>query len=282
MHGLIGQTGDVGMEVWTLRRHGLHEGVLVLHPARHQRQVDVPQCRHPAAGRAEQQALCRRRAVDQVFRRTEVFGNQFALGLADRLQQVSGQKAVLGHHRRGQCQFGGAAADQVEVGGFLRAVGEQLEKTGVIDAVKIIVGTVHIERGMGDGAATHIQHIGQALAGGGVQRLVHEGDTLRRREIGRPQTGHRQTGGDCRCRVFGFRLDKDQRSAGDIDMAVRRLLGPVLPHLRRWRDRVGAGGVGCLALAQDHRGIAIHGHAFARISVADFFCRLFSLDAKHD
>jgi hypothetical protein len=46
---------------------------------------------------------------------------------------------------------------------------------------------------------------------------------------------------------------------------LRDLLGPVLAHLRRRRDRVGAGGVGGLALDVDHGGIAVDRIAHAGV-----------------
>ena len=64
--------------------------------------------------------------------------------------------------------------------------------------------------------------------------------------------GHRGGG------VLALGLDEDQRPAGDVDVAGGRGLGPVLAHLGRGRDRVGAGGVGRLALAHDDGGVAVH------------------------
>ncbi len=50
-----------------------------------------------------------------------------------------------------------------------------------------------------------------------------------------------------------------------FEMAIGDLLGPIFAHLRGRRDRIGASGIGCLALAHDDGGIAIHRHARAGV-----------------
>ena len=129
--------------------------------------------------------------------------------------------------------------NDIEIGRTLRPIAHHLEKTGVIDTVVIIMGTVNIEARLGDGATADIEHIGEVFAHRRIERLVHKGDTLRRGEVGRTQTGHGEAGGHRRCGVLTLRLDKDQRTAGDIDMALGRLFGPVLAHLGGGGDGVG-------------------------------------------
>ena len=46
---------------------------------------------------------------------------------------------------------------------------------------------------------------------------------------------------------------------------LRHCLGPVLAHLRRRRDRVGARGIGCFALDMNDGGVAVDGLTHARI-----------------
>src|SRR3989344_259567 len=70
--------------------------------------------------------------------------------------------------------------------------------------------------------------------------------------------------------MLAFRLDENQRTFGDIDMTLADFLGPVFTHLGGRRDRIGAGGVAGLALAHDHRGVAVHGGAHARIFETGF------------
>jgi hypothetical protein len=206
-----------------------------------------------------------RRRVDEVVRLAEVFGHQLALGQAHRLDQVGGEEAVLADDGRRQRQLGGLARDEVEVGGALGVLRHHLDEAGVVDAVVVVVAAVHVEAGLGDGAAAHVEHVGQPLADGGVERLVHEGDALRRREVGGAQAGHRHAGGDAGGGVLGLRLDEDQRAVGDVEVALGDGLGPVFAHLRRGRDGIGAGGVGRLALDVDHGGVAVDRVAHARV-----------------
>ena len=264
-HALLGQRLDRVEEVRPLRGDGLHVGVLVLHRARQQRHVDVPDRRHAAALRAVDHGLRRRRRVDQVVRTAEVLGDELALGDARRLDQVGRQEAVLADDGRGQRQLGELARDQVQVGGLGGALGHHLDEAGVVDAVVVVVAGVHVQAGLGDRAAAHVQHVGQALADRRVQRLVHEGDALARREVGRAQAGHRHAGGDAGGGVLGLGLDEDQRPVGDVQVAGGHFLRPVLAHLRRRRDRVGAGGVGGLALDHDDGGVAVDGVADAGV-----------------
>jgi len=97
----------------------------------------------------------------------------------------------------------------------------------------------------------------QVQVGRRIERLVHEGHALRRGEIGRTQTGHRHAGGDAGCGVLGLGLDEDQRLVGDVEVALGDFLRPVFAHLRRGRDRVGAGGIRRLALDVDHGRVAV-------------------------
>jgi hypothetical protein len=180
------------------------------------------------------------------------------------LDQVRREKAVLRHDARRERQFRDAVRDEVEVGGLLRVRGEELEETGVVDAVVIVVSRVHVQRGLGHRARADVQHVGQPLAHGRVERLVHVGDALPGGEVRGPQAGHRQARGHRRRRVLALGLDEDQRAARDVDVALGHRLGPVLAHLCRGRDRVGAGGVAGLALAVDHGAVAVHRRGHAR------------------
>ena len=265
VHHLVGDAGDVLEEVRALRGHRLHVGVLVLHGAGLQRVVHAPHLGHAAALVAVDHLLRGGRAVDDVIGATAEFLDQLALGHHQRLDQVGGQKAVLSDRRRGQRQLGDLATDQVQVGCLLGVGTEDLEEAGVVDAMVIIVAAMHVQRGLGDRAGADVQHIRQALADRRVQRLVHEGDALRRRKVGGAQAAHRHAGGDRGCGVFGFGLDEDQRLARDIHMTLGGFLRPVLTHLRGRGDRVGAGGIRGLALAHDHGAVAVHRHADTRV-----------------
>jgi hypothetical protein len=79
---------------------------------------------------------------------------------------VGGEEAVLADDRRRQRQLGDLAPDQVEVGGLGGVLGHHLDEAGVVHAVVVVVAGMHVQRGLGDGAAAHVEHVGQALADG--------------------------------------------------------------------------------------------------------------------
>jgi hypothetical protein len=133
-----------------------------------------------------------------------------------------------------------------------------LKESRVVDAVVVVVAGVDVQGRLGHRAATHVQNVGQALAGGRVERLVHVSDALAGREIGRAQTGHRKSRSDRRSSVLSFRFDEDQRTAGDVDVTICRFFGPILAHLRRWGDGIRARRVSRFALTHDDGGIAVH------------------------
>ncbi len=271
--GLVRQRLDVVEEVRPLRGHALHVGILVLHRAGQHGIVHRPQFRDAAALVAVDDPLRRSRGVDDVVGTAEVLGDQLALGHHQRLDQVRGQEAVLGHDTRGQRQLGDAVRHDVQVGHALCVLGHHLEEARVVNAVVVVMARVHVQRGLGHGPAADIQNIGQALADRCVQVLVHVGDALSRREVGGAQTGHRHAGGDGCRGMLAFRLDEDQRPAGDVDVPRRGRLGPEFAHLRGGRDRVGPGAVGRLALAHDDGGVAVHRRAHA--GILETFCLLF-------
>ena len=181
---------------------------------------------------------------------------------------MRGEEAVLGHGGGREGQFGDLARDEVQIRRTLGVAGEHLEEACVVDAVEIVMAAVHVEAGLGDGPAADVEHIGQALARGGVQGFVHEGHALGRGEIGGAQAGHAHARGDSGGGMLGFRLHEDQAAVGDVHMPFGHFLRPVFAHLGGGGDGVGAGGVGGLALAHDDGGVAIHGHAPA--GVLDF------------
>ena len=254
---LVRQRRDVVEEERPLRGHALHVAVLILHHPGHDRVVDVPQFRHPPPGVAEQHLLRRRRTGDHIFRPAEILGDQLALRRQQRFHQMGGEKPVLGDDAGIQRKLRGAVSDEVQVRGMLGVLGEQLKEAGVIDAMIVVVSGVDVQGCLGHGPATHVEHVGQPFAHRRVQGLVHVGDALPGGEVGRPQPGHGQAGGDRGGGVLAFRLDEDQRPAGDVQLACRGSRGPFLAHLGGWRDRVRAGGIAGGAFAGDHRAVAV-------------------------
>ncbi len=78
------------------------------------------------------------------------------------------KKTVLRNDGWRQREFRCLARHEIEVGGLLRILGHDLDEAGVIHAVIVIVATMHVERRLGNGAATHVEHVRQALAGRGI------------------------------------------------------------------------------------------------------------------
>ena len=265
VHHLVGDATDVFEEVRALGGNRLHVRVLVLYRAREHRVVDIPDLRYAPAFLAIYEPLRGCRAVDDVVGASEELLDQRALRHLQGLDQMRGQEAVLADCRRGQRQLGDLARDQVEIGRTLCVVGEYLEEAGVVDTVVVIMTTVHVERGLGDRTAADVEQVRQTLSDRRVQRLVHERHTLRRREVRGAQTGHRHAGGNRGRRMLGLGLDEHQRPAGDVDVPLGRLLRPVFPHLRGWRDRIGTRGIRRLAFAHDDGAVAVHRHAYTRV-----------------
>ncbi len=177
---------------------------------------------------AEDEPLRRRRRVDDVGRIAEVLLDQLALGQAQRLDHVAGEEAVLRDDARVERQLRDAVRDQVEVGGLLHVLREQLEEAGVVDRVIVVVAGVHVERVLGDGARRDVEHVGEPLADGGVERLVHVHDALPAREVRGAQARHAHAGGDRRGRVLALRLEEEQPAAVHVAACRRRRLPPTL------------------------------------------------------
>ena len=164
VHYLVGDCGEVIEKIGTLGDDRLHVGILILHRTGQYRVVDGPQFRDAPAGVTVQQALGRGGAVDNVVRSAQEFGDQFTLGDLQGFDQVSGQEAVLAHYRGGEREFRELAANQVQVRGLLGIPGHDLRETGVVDAMVVVMAAMDIEAGFGDGAAAHVEHIGQPFA----------------------------------------------------------------------------------------------------------------------
>ena len=129
----------------------------------------------------------------------------------------------------------------------------------------VVVAGVHVEGRLGHGARADVENVGQPLAGRRVERLVHVRDALSGGEVGGTHARHRHASGDGRRSMLAFGLDEDERPIRDVDVPGGGSLGPVLAHLRRRCDRVGACGITRFALAHDDRGVAIERCPRARV-----------------
>ncbi len=216
----------------------LSVGVLILHGAEDGGIVEVEQFGYSATGRAEDQALGRRRGIDVVCRVPEVLLDELTFGEQQGLDDVAGEKAVLRAEPGGERQLGDPVRDDREVGDVLNVLAEELEEAGVVDGVIVVVPGVYVEGLLGHGPSGHVQDISKALAGGGVQRLVHVGDALAAREVGRAEAGHAEAGGHGCCGVLPFGLEEDEAAAVHIGPARGGSRSPALAHLGRGSDGV--------------------------------------------
>ncbi len=252
------EVDDVVEVEGALRRDALGVAVLVLDDAEHRRVVEVEHLRDAPALVAEHEALRRRRRLDDVRRVAEVLPHQLPLRQAHRLDDVTRQEPVLRQHARGERQLGDAVRDQVEVGGLLRVLGEELEEPRVVDGVIVVVAGVDVQGVLRHRPAGDVQHVGEPLADRGVERLVHVGDALAAREVRRAQADHAHPGGDRRRGVLAFGLEEDELAAVDVRLAGGHRDGPPLAHLGRGGDRVRARRLAGRGLHLDDRRAPVH------------------------
>ena len=281
-HRLVRQSFDVVEVERTLRRYALHVAVLVLHGAEQRGVVQVEHLGNPPARVPERQLLGRRGRLDDVGRVAEVLLDQLALRESQRLDHVTGEESVLGHQPRVEGELGDPVRDQVEIGDALHVLGEQLEETGVIDGVVVVVPGVHVQRMLGHRARGDVQDVGQALSDGRVQRLVHVGDALAARKIRRAKPGHAHSGRDGGRCMFALGLEEQERASVDVQLPGGPRRGPSLAHLGRRRDRIRSGGLASGRFHLDHGFAAVHRSLYSRVPDLDrWSIRLLVLALDH-
>ena len=188
----------------------LHVVLLVLHRAEQHRVRQVDHLRHAAALRAEELALARGRAVDDVVGRAEVLANQLRLVLVERPLEVRREEAVLDVHARRQAELGHPPQDQRLVGGLLGVLAEDDDPAGVERAVDVVVAAVHVERVLGQRAGRDLEDHRRALAGRVVVLLDAVDDPLAGGEVDDALAAHRVGDRAALRRVLAFRLDGDR------------------------------------------------------------------------
>ena len=237
-HGLVGQRCDVVKEERPLRCHTLAVRVLILYHSDHRRIVDVEHLGYAASLLAKHPALGGCRRIDDVRRVAEIFLHAFPLREQSRLDHVCRQKAILSHDSRVQRQLGRSVCNKRQVAGFLNVLREKLEEPRVVNGVIVIMPRVNVQRMLGHRPGADVEHVGQPLSHGRIERLMHVGDALTAREIRGSQTGHAHTRRDSGGGVFAFGLEEDEFAAVDVALAHRHRLGPTLPHVRGRSDRI--------------------------------------------
>ena len=215
VHARVGDGRDVLEEVGPLRRRRLHVRVLVLDDARNQRGIDVPGARDAPPALTEEHRLRHRRRVDLIVGTAQEIGDQSRFRKAQRFDRLRRRRRVVPDQRRRQRQFGNPVCDQVEIGDFLDVARQQLDDAGVGDAVIVVVSIA----GMRSHApATDVQHVGQALAGRGVERFVQEGDAAAGGERTRAQSRQGEAGEHPGGGVFAFRMQDLRLTRGDREL----------------------------------------------------------------
>ena len=108
-------------EVVAARDDAVHVVFLILHRTEEDGVRQIHHLGHAAAGGSKENALRFRRAVDDVFRRAEVFADQFRLVLVEGALKVAGEEAIHDVHAGRERELGNAAEDEGLVGGLLGA-----------------------------------------------------------------------------------------------------------------------------------------------------------------
>ena len=241
LEGLVGEGENVVEVERSLGRDPLGITVLVLHHAEHRRIVEVEHLRDAASGVAEHHPLGRRGTGDPVGGIAQVGLDELALGEQERFDDVRGEEAVLGDDPRVERQFGDPVGDQVQVGRFLHILGEELEESGVVDGVIVVVSRVDIEGVLGHGPRRDVEHVGESLADRGIERLVHIGDALAAREVRGTEPRHRHPGGDGGRGVLSFRFEEEKPAPVDVELPVGHRGRPSFAHLGRGGDGIHTG-----------------------------------------
>ena len=165
-------------------------------------------------------------------------GQLLGVGHVDARQLMGGAEAVEEMHEGDGCLHGGKVGDGGHVGGLLDASRAELGEPGV--AARHDVGVVAEDaHGVGaHGAACHVQHAWQALAGDAIEHGHHEHQALAGREAGAQAAclQHAVDGGDGAC--LGLHLGQLHALAEHVQTALRAPAIGVLGHGRGRRDGV--------------------------------------------
>ena len=184
--------------------------LLVLHGAQEDGVGQVDHLRHAAALRAEENPLTFRRAVDDVFRRAEIFADECRFVLVEGALEVRREEAVHHVHARSQTELGDAAQDQRLVGGLLRVLAEHDDPARIERAVHVVVAAVHVQRVLGERARRRPPAPSSNIARRVVVLLDAVHDTLSRRVVDDALAAHRVRDGAALRGVFALGFDGDR------------------------------------------------------------------------
>ena len=253
----VGERRDVVEIERALGGHALGIALLVLHHTEHRRIVQVEHFRDAAPHLTEHEALRRRRRFDAVGGIAEIRLDERRLRQLQALDDVAREESVLRANPGIERQLGNPVRDEVQVGRLLHVPREDLEEAGVVDRVIVVVAGVHVERVLGHRARRDIEHVREALADRGVERLVHVGDALPAGEVRRAKAGHRHPGRHRGRGVLALGFEEEEPATVDVLAALGHRRGPPFAHLRRWRDRIRAGRFARRGLHRHHCAAAV-------------------------
>jgi len=114
-------------------------------------------------------------------------------------------------------------------------------------------------------ARADVEDDGQALAGNGVEHLLHQHKALAGGEVGHASAREREAFARRRRAVLGLGLDERDRVAPEILFAVGHLGFVAGAHRRRGRDRVRARAVGDVGFDPDDAARAVGSGGYAGI-----------------
>ena len=225
-------------EVVAARDHALHVVLLVLDRTQEHRVGKIDHPRHAAAGGAEQRTLARRRALDHVVGRAEVFANQLRLVLVERPLEMRGEEPVHHVHARRQTELGDTPEDQRLVGGLLRVLAEDDDPAGIERAVDVVVPAVHVQRVLGERACGDFQHHRRALARRVVILFDAVDNALAGGVIDDALAAHRVRDRPALGGVLAFGFHRDGVAAEDVELPFCIRLLVELAAFGRWRNRI--------------------------------------------
>ena len=218
--GVFEELQDRLGEVVAAGDDAVHVVFLVLHGAEQDGIGEVHHLGNAAAGGSKEDALRFGRAVDDVFRRAEVFADQLGLVLVEGALEVAGEEAVHDVHAGRERQLGDAAKDEGLVGGLLGVLAEDHDPAGVERAVDVVVAAVDVEGVLGEGARADFEHHGGALAGSVVVLLDAVDDALAGGEVDHALAADGVGDGATLGCVLAFGLDSDGVVAEDVQVAL--------------------------------------------------------------
>jgi hypothetical protein len=178
--------------------------------------------------------------------------HQFRFAQAHVFHRVRGQETVLDVEKRGHRVLGGAPGNEGQIARVLGVLAEEEAPPAVGHGHHVVMPAVDVQRVRGQGPGPDVKDAGQALAGDGVQHLLHQHQPLAGGEVGDAPSGQGKPFAGRRRTVFGFRLNEGQRIPPQVALAVGHRLLEAMPHGSGGGDRIGTGSLADVRLHPGH------------------------------